>query len=650
MGLKPLSPKILPSGGKSNPFTGRALAVGLVGCVLIALAFPYANLVVRATRPANTSLPFGTVFFFFLLIAGLNPLLRAVRRTWGLSAEELTVVFVMWLIATAVPTWGLIGQLLPILAASYYATPENKWQELLFAHPPRWLAPQDPAAIRYFYEGLPPGRPIPWEAWRTPLLCWAVLIAALYLVTLCLMLLLREQWLDRERLTYPLMRLPQAMVEQDEGIFPPLLRSRAMWLGFGSVFFLSSLLALHYYFPTVPGVRLRYQVALPLREARPLRLWVNFSVLGFAYLISGEVALSLWVFSLVSALHVALLRHFGVTFGPPEIYSAAEPSVAYLGMGAMAMLVIYGFWTARGHLTAFWQRAVRGIQRPDEPAAPRWVLGGLVGGLAAMAGWLRLSGLSWLAAAIFLSGAFITFLALTRSIVQGGVPVSRAALIPQSLTIYTLGNRAIGRAGLTSLGYSFSWTADIRVFLMPFASHALKLWSNLPQRRRGFTTLVALALVVSGVTATGMTLWLAYTHGGVALSRWLFTGCPTAPFRYIAAQVQELIPPNPTRWAFLSLGAGLMGLLTALHYRFLWWPLHPLGFAVGCTTPLQDLWFSIWLGWLLQTLVLRYGGLRWYRRCLPFCLGLILGQFVACGLWVTIDAALGTTGNLLYVY
>jgi hypothetical protein len=35
----------------------------------------------------------------------------------------------------------------------------------------------------------------------------------------------------------------------------------------------------------------------------------------------------------------------------------------------------------------------------------------------------------------------------------------------------------------------------------------------------------------------------------------------------------------------------------------------------------------------LKTVVLRYGGMRLYRRTLPFFLGLILGDYIVPGLW-----------------
>lgn len=58
-------------------------------------------------------------------------------------------------------------------------------------------------------------------------------------------------------------------------------------------------------------------------------------------------------------------------------------------------------------------------------------------------------------------------------------------------------------------------------------------------------------------------------------------------------------------------------------------------------------WFSIFLAWLVKTIVLKYGGSAAYRRTRPFFLGLILGQVVVAGMWLVIDYFTGMTGNVL---
>lgn len=635
---------------QASAATPKALVIGLAACVLISLAFPYENLVIKATRPANTSLPYGSIFIFFLIVVVVGPILRFLRAP--LCRAELVLIFVMILISTAIPTWGLVAQVLPILPGpSYYASSENHWGTTILPYLPSWIAPADPDGIRHFYEGLPTGLAIPWSIWLVPLFWWGLLIAAFFMVTGCMMVILHKQWHERERLLFPLMRLPLAMVgvEDSDRRLPKFFRNKLMWLGFALVFGITSLNALHHYNHLFPYFRLRGSISF-LRRAVYLRTWLNFSVVAFTFLINSDVAFSLWFFSVLSAIQIGLFNMFGFSLGPREIYCSGAPSVSNQAMGGMIVLVLYCLWTAREHLADVFRQAVRGDRDEDDAVSSRAAVLGLVLGLVTMAVWMHASGLPWLGVVVFLFGAFVTFLALTRGIVQGGVLVSRAALTPASFTVHALGTEALGPAGMTSLGFAFSWTADIRVFFMPFFVHALHLWQSLGKRRRGFVLATVSAVGVSAVVSTWVILKLAYGDGGVNLSGWLFRGCPTVPFYYVTARLSNPVRSDPLRFAFMAGGAGLMSMLMFCQYRFTWWMLHPLGFAIGPTQPVKDLWFSISLGWLLKAALSKFGGMGLLHKATPFFLGGVLGQFVACGLWATIDGLTGHVGNMLYVY
>jgi hypothetical protein len=73
--------------------------------------------------------------------------------------------------------------------------------------------------------------------------------------------------------------------------------------------------------------------------------------------------------------------------------------------------------------------------------------------------------------------------------------------------------------------------------------------------------------------------------------------------------------------------------LTVLKRAFLWWPLYPVGYAVGNGWAIGWMWFSIFLGWLAKRLLFAAGGVRAYRQALPLFLGFIFGQFLAGSLW-----------------
>ena len=93
---------------------------------------------------------------------------------------------------------GLGCQLLPMLAApSYYATPQNKWAELILPHIKPLILPKDISVTAPFFEGLPKGAAIPWGAWALPLFSWVIFLMVLYFVTICAVSILRKEWVER---------------------------------------------------------------------------------------------------------------------------------------------------------------------------------------------------------------------------------------------------------------------------------------------------------------------------------------------------------------------------------------------------------------------------------------------------------------------
>ena len=67
----------------------------------------------------------------------------------------------------------------------------------------------DANAAKWFYEGLPPGQSIPWNAWLVPLSRWIPFLLSMLLASYALVALFRKPWREHERLSYPLMQLPE---------------------------------------------------------------------------------------------------------------------------------------------------------------------------------------------------------------------------------------------------------------------------------------------------------------------------------------------------------------------------------------------------------------------------------------------------------
>ena len=144
-------------------------------------------------------------------------------------------------------------------------------------------------------------------------------------------------------------------------------------------------------------------------------------------------------------------------------------------------------------------------------------------------------------------------------------------------------------------------------------------------------------------------LKLAYEVGGVNIHSWFCVGANLLPLNMVTTVVNRPIDVTWGVWSNMGIGAFVMGLLTVMRHKFLWWPLHPLGLTVAGSRVMDWTWFSIFLAWLVKVIALRYGGPKVYRSLRPFFLGLVLGQFVSVGIWTIIDGINGMTDNMIFV-
>ena len=93
--------------------------------------------------------------------------------------------------------------------------------------------------------------------------------------------------------------------------------------------------------------------------------------------------------------------------------------------------------------------------------------------------------------------------------------------------------------------------------------------------------------------------------------------------------------------AIVFVSFGFIGtiLLSLLRMRFLWWNLHPVGYAISGSWAINPMIGSIFIGWLFKWIVLKHGGKRWYSAAVPLFLGVILGEFLGGTLWSILGIA-----------
>ena len=211
--------------------TRRALVAGLLMAAWISVWPAYSSMIVRSSRAdyAHLSLAFLIPFVFLL---GLN-LLPGLRR-FALTATELLTICCIGMLAANMQGEWLAGYFLGIITApSYFATPENRWDELLLSRLPTWVHVASRGAAIGFYEGLAEGEGLPWRYWVAPLAWWVAFLAALLMASFSAMVILRKQWMEHERLAYPVATALLELTGAERGAGVGLLvRSRLFQVGF----------------------------------------------------------------------------------------------------------------------------------------------------------------------------------------------------------------------------------------------------------------------------------------------------------------------------------------------------------------------------------------------------------------------------------
>ncbi|MFC1715256.1 DUF6785 family protein [Candidatus Poribacteria bacterium] len=643
----------MDDGAMKSPFTWRAFLAGSLGALAIGAGTQYGVMMIHGSYMAIDFSTAGAIFLFFVMVAIVNVVLGKLSARLALTSPELKTVYVMMTVSCAIPTMGLTAQILPILTAPFYfALPENSWAEVLHPYIKPWLVPQGQREIKYFYEGLPAWESVPWGVWIRPLLIWGVFLMALYFVMICIAVILRKQWMDRERLVFPLAQLPLEMVKgESNSSIKPFFKNGVMWIGFGIPFIFGSMKGLHHYFPSVPS--LEFVKSIPIfRNSQALRFRLSFPMVGFFYLVHLDAAFSLWFFNILSLVVRGLMSIFGVSVRESlGIYGTPSTLFAHQGMGAMITLVLAGLWIGKRHLKDVVKKAFTrdtSIDDSGEILSYRTAFWGIVVGLIVMTIWLTMSGIPLAVVPLFLFGAVLLFMGLTRVVAESGMAEAVASTISSSFVVSSIGTAPLGPGGLTAMSLTYIWAADLRTFVMASAANSLKVIEGEGKRKRPLFWAMMLSIVITIVSSIWVLLKLAYSNGGLNCNDWFFGGGAKAPFNFFVSKILNPSEPNWLGWYIKAGGALGMLFLMFMRARFLWWPFHPIGFAIGPVWIMDHIWFTIFLAWLIKTIVVKYGGLKLFQQLRPLFLGLILGQFTCNGVWVLIDAIAGGRGNRIF--
>ena len=614
--------------------TLRAVTLGLSIVVMINLWVTYSVTIAGSSRLNLNYFQLTLLFCFILLVAVVNPIFKLIRRGFAFSPSELLAIVAIGIVGSVTPASGITGFFLGIIGSPfYYAAPENQWVEFYYPHLSSWMVPTDREALRAFYEGLPRGAEAPWIVWVIPLAWWGSVILAILVACACLMVILRKQWVEHEKLAFPMVEVPVELARDADSprLFPEVMRQK---LFLGATLFAFALFvweSLSWIFPGVPDIGafphggvFRFTRYSPAVTVRPFQ----FFTLGFAYFANLEVLFSVWFFFLVHVVEGHTFNRLGMQIErATDSFTADQEIQAWQCFGALACMVVWRLWVSRNHLRDVFRKAVDGRYPADdrqEILSYRTAVVGLLLSLGYILFLLNQSGMDFITAFVFVVGTGIIYIGMARVVSEVGLATTQAPITAQAFVMDMRGTEVMSGATLTSILLSYSLIDYIRGLFTPGLAQSVKLGDLIRRNRRILVFWVCVGALAGLASSVWFTLYLGHTYGAHNFARFS-RGNPKGVFSSTLAQMKSPQPPQLNRMFFFGIGAALMGLLTYLRYRFAWWSIHPIGLTISASDNSKSIAIPVFIAWSLKLILIRIGGVVLYRRAKPFFLGLLVG-------------------------
>jgi hypothetical protein len=269
---------------------------------------------------------------------------------------------------------------------------------------------------------------------------------------------------------------------------------------------------------------------------------------------------------------------------------------------------------------------------------PRAAMFGLMGCFAVAVLWATAAGMSlWAAFAVFFIYAFVVALLMARSTAEAGMLMTEASFRPVDVYRLFAPTHLLGHSNMTVLSFlDPALFRDYRGLTLTGFMDGLKLsdGTGLSRRKLGVAFGVAILLAM-GVAGT-FELWLPYHKGGITMYSYVYQANNQWGFQDYAGPMAGRVPFDWTNKVWFGLGVGVMMFLTFMRTRYMWWPFHPLGYALMGSWTMIVFWCPCMVAWLLKVVILRYGGMRTYVFLRPLFLGLVLGEFGMAVLWTVV--------------
>ncbi len=588
---------------------------------------------------------FWNVLALFVVLRLLNGALARLSPRRALAQQELLALWILVSVATC-PTgldtlktsWGTMQ------GYAWFKSPQNNWEQLFGEYVPESMTVGDMGALDRLWRG---DHSIfderNWRPWLGPVLRWVLLFTFLWGASAGLAVIFRRRWVERERMSFPIIQVP---FEVSRPIVPSV-RLPAFWIAFGLAALVNVLNGLHAFWPSIPDVpvKIGQEPALDLRRyltGNPWRAMGRVHAcfypfgIGLGLLIPQDLSLSMWLFFLLWRAEAVFVAWLGWT----EV--RGFPFMKEQSFGGYLAILGFSIWAARPYFRAVWLRIIgRGdpAMDADEPMRYQTAFLIFIAGFVAVTMLGVSIRMTTAVAVAFFVQYYVMTMIVGRIRAEMGLPTHEIERLgPTVMQGNILGPRILGLQDLTSLSVFFGFTRGMRNIPYPHMLEGLYLGTRTGLDGRRLLLACMAVIPVATAFAYFWNLALGYEHGlGADWNRWMpWSSCEA--WRQLE---RWLIRGEGFHWGrtvAIVLGFGFYFGLQTVRSIWVWWPIHPAGFALSTTYYMMHLWMPMLVAWAVKSTASRYAGRGAVRHLRGIAFGLILGDVMTGSLWAIYSA------------
>ena len=655
--------KSVPQTQKSRGITYRSIIIGFILTVIHTVWVIYEEQTLMHVGSPTIMIPVQTVIGLLFFIMIYNTLVKKIRPSWVLAPAEMMVVFVMTTLAAIICSSKLLQYLFPSILWPFYIPSKYEGFDRFVQNIPSFFVPHNKEVIKEFFLG---GhtfwrffQPEILKVWIIPLAFWSAFLFIMLWTMLCLSSLLRRQWLDQEKIQFPIIELPLMMMKENNTA--SLFSNKLLLGGFAVTFVILSINYMSSLYPSIPRISMSEMdigtktfITPPYTSMNPiLTVWWPYAI-GLCYLIPLDVSFSCWFFFILLRVLIVISAAVGLRDSYPGLSSNQFPYFGNISEGAWLGMFLVVMWSARGFLKQVWHTIRYAEKIPgeeNEAISYKSAFYGATIGFVLMVAIGVLCGMRLHIALLAFTLYYLAIIVMTRMYAQIAMPLFCMAFF--SFTSWT--TNFTGITGLTgkegTMLTSFYWfDRTYETVPMGHQMEALVLADKLGESKKKMFNVTLIAIIV-GIVIGMLTLLQIYYDRGVSSAVmstdpvWL----GSAAWNRLKSWTDNPFHVQGSTMLKMGISAAIVILLAFARNTWFGFPLHPIGYLFASSFALEwGMWNIIFVTWLIKSVVVKYGGLRVYRQSLPLFFGLALGDAVAHLVWGIALGLLGVKGASPY--